>query len=250
MPLSEAAKPLVIVSKSEPDDATAKLAVFGLNAVPGEVGSDYVWYPHALKFAIERKTTTNLLQSLKDRQLVEQTHRGTTEFDRYFILVEGDYRRHTSGKFEFFMPNHPEARGGWVQSGWMYEAVEGMLFDLGLLGAQIVRCDLFDYARAVARIVLNTSNDTHKFLAERQRPDLPIIAKMGGELYEDAIWALCALPGVGPEIAMALLAEYGTLASVIKNVADGKGDEVKVNGKRLGTKRLNRVYEAVTRSFN
>lgn len=247
-------KPLVIVSKSEPEDATAKLAVYGINAVAGEVGSDYVWYPHGQKFAIERKTTTNLLQSLKDRQLVEQSHRGTKDFDRYFLLIEGDYRRAPSGKFQFFYPKHPESVNGWVESGWAYDAIDGMLFELGLLGVQIIRCDLFDYARRIATAVLNTSNDNHKFLRERQRPDLPVAAAMGGELYSDAIWSLCALPGCGPEVAQALLAEYGTLAEAIAaidaNEATHAVDGLKVNGRKLGAKRAARLHEATSKRWN
>lgn len=247
------------MSKSEPEEACAKLSVYGLNAVPGEVGSDYVWYPHSLKFAIERKTTTNLLQSLKDRQLVAQAQRGTEAFDRYMLLIEGDYRRAASGKLEFFAPHHPERNGqGWVTSGWSYEAVDGMLFDLGLLGVQVIRCDLYDYARRIAAAVLNTSNDNHKFLRERQRPDLPIMAKMGGELYEDAVWALCALPGCGPEVAMAMLATYGTLEKVIDALANHidssmagqkRPEDVLVNNRKLGYKRASRIREAVIQKF-
>lgn len=253
-------RPLVIVSKSEPEDATAKLGVFGINAVPGEVGSDYVWYPHGLKFAVERKTVTNLLQSLKDRQLVEQAQRGTKAFDKYFLLIEGEMRRAASGKLEFYGPHHPERNGaGWVTSGWAFDAVEGMLFELGLLGVQTVRCDSFDYARAVARMVINTSNETHKFLRERQRPDLPVTAKMGGDLYEDVVWSLCALPGVGPEVAMALLTEYGTLKRTIEALGTDPAIiqriepdpwNVKVNGKRLGEKRSARIREAVTKNWS
>jgi hypothetical protein len=252
--MSGEVRPVVVVSKSEPEDATAKLQVYGINAVSGEVGSDYVWYPHGMTFAIERKTVTNLLQSLKDRQLVQQAHRGTEKFDKYFILIEGDYKRAASGRLEFFSPNHPEARGGWVSSGWQYEAVDGMLFDLGLLGAQVVRCDMFDYPRKIAACVLNTSNDNHKFLAERMRPVLPVMAKMGGQPYEDALWALCALPGCGPEVAMALLSKYGTLAAAIAaigaNEAAPEVDSLPVNGKKLGAKRAAKLHAAVVQKFN
>lgn len=244
-------KPLIIVSKSEPEDATAKLSVYGLNAIGGEPGSDYVWYPHTLKFAIERKTVTNLLQSLKDRQLVEQAQRGTREFDRYFLLIEGDYRN-SGGKLQFFGPRHPEAYAdGWVTSGWSFDAVEGMLFDLGLLGVQVIRCDMFDYARRIASVVLNTSNAKHSFLRERQRPDLPGSALMGGELYSDAIWALCALPGCGPEMAMAFLSEYGTLAVVMQMISTPthEAENVLVNGRKIGAKRVARLREAVNQSF-
>jgi ERCC4-type nuclease len=252
--MTDSPKPLIIVSKSEPEDATAKLAVYGLNAVSGEPGSDYVWFPHGLKFAIERKTTTNLLQSLKDRQLVEQAQRGTKEFDRYFLLIEGDYRRAPSGKLQFFYPKHPEAQNGWVESGWAYDAVDGMLFDLGLLGVQVIRCDLFDYARRIAAAVLNTSSESHGFLRERQRPTLPIAAAMGGELYSDAIWSLCALPGCGPEVAQAILTEYGTLFEAVGALGGGmvrtKPADLKVNGRKLGEKRAARLREAVNQKFN
>lgn len=251
-------KPTIIVSRSEPDDICARLTVLGLNAVRGEPGTDYVWFPHGLKFGIERKTVTNLLGSLKDRQLVEQAHRGVKDFDRYFILIEGEYRQNATGGFEFYSPRHPEAKNGWVTSGWRYDAIDGMLLDLSLLGCIVVHCASFQHDRKIAAIVSNTSADNHKFIRERQRPDLPPSALLGGELYSDALWALMALPGCGPEVAQALIGQYGSLASVVDNLtfvgehaAPGviRPEFVAVNGKKLGKKRADRLREAVTQTF-
>lgn len=260
MPESEA-KPTVIVSRSEPEDACARLQTLGLNAVPGEAGTDYVWFPHSLKFGIERKTVSNLLGSLKDRQLAEQAQRGIRAFDRYFLLIEGEMRSDPRGQLQWHSPRHPEAdAGGWVTSGWRFDAVDGMLLDLALLGCIIVRAPMFGYDRKVAAIVANTCAPSHKFIRERQRPELPADAILYGDSYGDAVWALCALPGCGPEMAAALLGFYGSLGGVIQALSDWTNspvplgvvppESVQVNGKKIGAKRAARLHDAVVAAFN
>jgi ERCC4-type nuclease len=244
--MTDIGRHLVIVSPSEPEEMIARLNTYGLNAVSGEAGTDYVWFVHTLRFGIERKTITNLLQSLRDRQLVEQAHRGVSMFDHYILLIEGEYRQATTGRLEYHYPNHPEAdASGWVQSGWQYEAVDGMLFELGLLGVHIVRCKLYDAARKIASIVGNTADTHRRFIRERQRPELPVSTVLGGELYSDVLWSLCALPGIGPETASALLDTYGTLIATIEAIADGSAESVSVNGRKLGS-RLRKARAAVT----
>lgn len=242
-------QPTVIVSKSEPDEACPKLSSFGLNAFPGEAGTDYVWYPHGKVFGIERKTVTNLLGSLKDRQLVSQAHRGVTDFDRYFVLIEGETRQGRSGKFEFHSPRHPEAdRDGWVESGWLYEAIDGMLLDLNLLGVFIIHCPMFEYARKISQVVNSTCAETKKFIREQMRPALPATAALGGEQYTDALWALCALDGCGPKVAEALLKKYGTLAKAIQAISKGQVASVMMEKRKIGRPLASRLQAAVNAS--
>ena len=249
---------LIIVSKSEPDDACDRLNAFsGLNAISGEAGTDYVWYPGTKKFGIERKEITNLLGSLKDRQLVEQTQRGIKDYDRYFILIEGDYKEGPDGMLWFHSPRYPDAdKDGWVKSHWLYEAVEGMLVGLVILGASIIRCKRYDYAKKIAGIVAQTSSTSNgAFIRERMRPVLPAVTALASDGYSDAIWALCAIDGCGPEIASALIEEYGTLANVIRNLAEASPPGIKspqtvlVNGKKLGAKRAQRMIDVVNKNF-
>ncbi len=242
-------KPLVIVSKSEPKEAVPKLCALGLNAVSGEAGSDYVWYPQGQQWAIERKTVNNLLGSLSDRQLVEQTHRGSEQFDRYIILIEGEYHRNARGLLEY----------GDFESKWQYASVFGMLFALTMIGTNVSVVNwpvMYDSPYAIANIVAASSNARTGFASERQRPDLPPTAALGGKLYGDALWSLCALPGCGPEVAAALLAEYGTLFEVVGMLGGGTVSgghplpaDVKVNGKRIGEKRVARLRDAVNTKF-
>lgn len=246
-------KPLVVVSKSEPDDAVPRLNALGLNAVAGEAGSDYVWYPRSQQWAIERKTVSNLLGSLADRQLVEQTHRGAKQFDRYIILVEGEYRRSPNGKLLYHSPRDPRSsRDGYVESKWEYSAVAGMLLALQLIGNNVYVHNwpvLYDSPTAIASIVMQTCSEP-AFTRERQRPDLPASAALGGELYSDALYALMALPGCGAAMAEALIAHYGSLAHAIDGIANDVAlKDVKVNGKRLGDKRAEALYNAVTTSY-
>lgn len=241
---------LILVSPSEQrhQDQAAKLQAYGLNAVVAEGGTDYVWFPHGMKFGIERKTISNLLSSLKDRQLVEQAQKGSTSFDRYMLLLEGEYGRVPNGKLKYFNPGQPGAQNGWVESGWLYDAVDSMLTEMQIgLGVVLLHEPvMFESARKIASVVQTTSNGDHKFLKERQRPDLGVRALLGGKLYTDAVWALSALPGVGSEVAEAMLAQYGSLAKAIEQAADPVAlSEVKINGKRLGVKRAERIAEAV-----
>jgi ERCC4-type nuclease len=242
----------IVVSKSEPADACERLNSFaGINAVSGEVGTDYVWFPQKMKVGVERKTVSNLLGSLKDRQLSEQVGRGLASFDYYIILIEGEYREATDGFFEYHNPREPRAdASGWAKTKWRYDAVTGMLFDFQLLGTRIVQCKMFDYARKIAMLASVTSAENHAFMRERQRPDLPPQVALGGKRYEDAIWALCALDACGPEIAQALLAHFGTLHAVVVAIASKSGvGNVLVKGKKIGTKRGDRMREAVLERF-
>ncbi len=250
--------PTVIVSKSEPKEHVPKLCAFGLNAVEGEAGTDYVWYPHGQQWGIERKTVSNLLGSLSDRQLVEQTHRGAAQFDTYIIFIEGDYRRLANGRLSYYSPSDPR-RGldGWVESKWEYASVVGMLFALQFVGDKrnilVYHWPvLYDAPTAIANIVHHTSapEAAGSFTRERQRPDLPATAALGGKLYSDAMWALMALPGVGAEVAEALIAKYGTLFEAIRAASVAtKLDDLLINGKRLGTKRATKIREAVNTKF-
>ena len=250
-------KPLVIVSKSEPHEAVPKLCALGLNAVSGEAGSDYVWYPRSQQWAIERKTVSNLLGSLSDRQLVEQTHRGSEQFDRYIILIEGEYKRAPSGMLSYHSPGDPRRdSSGWVESKWQFAAIFGMLFALQMVGTNVSVVNwpvMYDSPYAIASIVASSSTARQGFTSERQRPDLPPTAALGGKLYGDALWALCALPGCGPEVAAALLGEYGTLAETVHVLSGATRHitpaDVKVNGKRIGEKRIAKIREAVLTKF-
>lgn len=243
-------RPIIIVSKSEPDEACPRLSSFGLNAMSGEAGTDYVWYPHGKVFGIERKTVSNLLGSLKDRQLVQQAHRGVRDYDRYFVLIEGDTRQGLTGKYEFHSPKHPEAdRDGWVESGWLYDAIDGMLLDLNLLGVFILHCSMFEYARKIAQVVNSTTAETKRFIREQQRPSLPATAALGGEMYTNALWSLCALDGCGPKVAEALLQHYGTLAKAVAAMAKEKHNTVytvKLEKRKIGKPLALRLKVAVT----
>lgn len=201
-------------------------------------------------------TVSNLLGSLADRQLVEQTHRGAKQFDRYIILIEGAYTRKANGKLAYQSPGDPRSTAdGWVESKWDYASVAGILFALQLVGDKrniLVHHwpVMYDAPTAIASIVQQTSSDDGaRFTRERQRPDLPAIAVLGGELYSDALWALMALPGVGAEVAEALLKQHGSLYNVVLNAVSNDFANVKVNGKRLGDKRAEKITTAITTSF-
>ena len=88
--------------------------------------------------------------------------------------------------------------------------------------------------------------ESKKFIREQQRPPLPATAALGGEMYKNAVWALCALDGCGPKVAEALLQHYGTLAKVISAIAAGKVAGVKLEKKKIGKLLAQRLHVAVT----
>lgn len=242
----------VFVSASEPDEFVPRLQSLGINAVRAELGTDFVFFAHMQKIGIERKSISNLLGSLKNRQLVEQAHRGVREFDRYILLIEGKFDYRADGKLIYHNPSDPRSGSdGWVESGWQWSAFDGMMMDLQLgLNVPVTRCPMFGVPEAVARIVLNLCAESHKFLRERQRPTLPASASLGGELYSDALWSLCALPGVGPEVAEAVIATAGTLQAAMSLLANvNSSQNIRVNGKKLGVKKAEKIAAAVLADY-
>ena len=110
-----------------------------------------------------------------------------------------------------------------------------MLLDLNLLGVFILHCPMFEYARKIAQVVNSTTAESKKFIREQQRPPLPATAALGGEMYKNAVWALCALDGCGPKVAEALRNHYGPLNKVIAAMAKGTVWQVKLDsGRKIG----------------
>lgn len=238
-------RPFVVVDNREPKDAVPRLAEYGILASSDRLSSgDYMFMPHGQCHRIERKTISNLLQSMADKQLVDQAHRLITESDRAWILREGRYDMAPSGELIYFNPRHPKANlDGWVTSGWDYGSFDGIMLDLQLLGLGFIDClVLGDYPRTIARFVSNVSKENHSWLRDRQRPDIMTLDKQ----YRNAIWSLCAFDGVGPEIAAALLDRYGSLHSVVcavshKPIEEVSATKVGARGSRLGDKVVKRL---------
>src|SRR3990167_1755161 len=238
--------PQVIVDDREPHNTAQRLCDYGVGATIShmEVG-DYLFFPHGKMACIERKTISDLLSSIASKRLVSQAHRMIKEYEINFILREGEFRRDGSGTLSYLSPRDPRADAqGWVQSGWNWDSFTGMMLDLQLMGIDFIDCPVMgDYPREIARLVTNVCADSHRWIQERERPDITTIDKQ----YANTVWSWCAYDGVGPETAEALLSVFGSSYKLMDALVNDPQAviEAKVGTKSFGKRRTGRLQDEV-----
>ena len=205
---------VVIVDDREPQVAAERLREFGLAAVGGRLDAgDYACYPHGLSVGIERKTMSNLLQSLANKQMVGQAHKMVANYDIAFLLREGAFRRSPAGAIEYYSPRDPRAVDDWVLSGWSWDSFQGIMIDLQMMGIRLIDCPVLgEYPMEIARLVTNLSKDQHRWIKDRQRPDVVALDKQ----WRNAVWALSAFDGIGPDTVKPLHERYGSHYCVVR----------------------------------
>ena len=234
----------VLVDDREPVVISNRIANFGLQVGIAHLDSgDYAMYPHGLSVGIERKTISNLLGSISTKQLVSQAHKLVATYDIPILLREGAWRCNAE-KLEYHDPHHPEHDSeGWVRSGWAWSSVNGMMFDLQLMGIMIWDCPVLgNAANDIATIAHSLHKEEHGWIRERERPNVLSLSKQ----YRNNVWALCAFDGVGPEIAGRLLAGR-SFADVIRAAEVAPLTLTEVEG--FGKKRAERLNEEVTMTY-
>lgn len=239
-------KTVVLVDDREPDSAVPRLREYGLLALSSRLESaDYESYPHGLKCLIERKTMSNLLTSMSDRQLVSQAHRMVESSDLCFLLREGAFRRSPQAVLEYYSPRDPRADGeGWVQSGWAWDSFQGIMIDIQMMGVKMLDCPVLgEYPMEIARVLVNLHKEEHRWIKERQRPDVVFLDKE----YRNVLWALSAFDGIGPEISEALLYKFGTVYEVIRAAAETPEliAQVRVGKRSIGPRLSKRFQQEV-----
>ena len=178
----------VLIDTREP--ASVQLLNYGMVPVVTtlEVGDLWATTDDGHILIVERKTTEDLLASIKDERLftqaaamaekcaaVRQLNMGV-----YFpyLVVEGfissdsDYKVITD-------------RG---VTGWNYNAVMGALLTVQELGIPIVYCKPGDYANCIKR------------LGDRKRDGVTVIPSRSPKHLGEGAAVLLALPGIGPEM--------------------------------------------------
>ena len=224
--------PVVIVDSREPESISDQLRGFGLTVVKDTLETgDYVFYPHGLKIAIERKRIDDLLHSLRDTRMVNQAHRLIDQFSTAILLVEGRYDRGLNGVVTYEYGNK------WIESGWSWDSFTGMMLDLKWLGLIFHQCMSGDAAREIARIVGSLCKEEHAWIRSRERPAVITIDKQ----WRNSIWSLCAFDGIGPEWAEAMLRHYGTLQALFNTGIVDLSEVINSSGKKFGTKRAEKV---------
>lgn len=150
--------------------------------------------------AIERKTDTDLLNTLRDERLYPQIARLRGMTPWAYLVISGDLRPGPNGKCL------TEGR----ETGWNWASVQGALLDVQELGVHTLSVSSdYDYEAAAIR------------LANRNRGSKAITPARDPLIVTDEEAILAALPGVGQERAKSLLDHCGTAAYAIDFLTDG-----------------------------
>ena len=177
------------------------------------------------QIAIERKTPSDLLNTLRQDRLYSQVARLRALTPWAYLVVTGALFPGPGGEVRF---QDGSGQGGESdagtsdlrESGWTWSRVQGTLLTCQELGV----CVLFggdgeDYEALVLR------------LAERDRSPVRIAPARGSEPLTEQETLLTGLPGIGPSRARGLLLAYGTPARAIEALTQepaGTGKRVPV----------------------
>ncbi len=183
--------------------------------------------------AIERKTASDLLNSLSSGRLSEQLRHARDRYSLPVLLIEGDLRMDPDGVL----------RADGRRTGWQYAAVEGALAVVQLAGILVYRWPIVDTPNSLNRILNLLDKPSHDLLSRKARP---VFVSLNPE-YTQQVWCLSALPGIGPETAASLLETYGSIWNVMKAVVEDPEavQSVKIGGRRLGKIRYQKLREAI-----
>ena len=234
------AGPVVLVDTREPKYMATQLARYGLTPMETLMpAGDYGFFPHGLKVLIERKTIDDLLSSISSKRLVAQAHKTIEQSDVAILLIEGEYHRSLAGYVEH------ERKKEIVTSGWAWDSFTGILLDLKWMGFIVHECYAGEAPREIARLVGSLCKDEHKWIRERERPNVISIDKQ----WRDTVWSLCAFDGVGTEWAESLLRRFGSYWNVVTAPVHEIATVKNKAGQSFG-KRAEKLVEEWTRTWH
>lgn len=137
---------------------------------------------------IERKTSNDLLGSIKDKHIFAQMAGMRALSPWSYLVVCGTLTANTNGKVI------ADER----VTGWDFNAVQGAMIDIQEMGVRIVHClSNAEYEPTVLRLC-NRERSKEKIIEPTAQPRI----MSPGEAM------LCSLPGIGWERAQALLTEF------------------------------------------
>lgn len=196
---------MVIVDSREPD--WAQQIDFGCPSYVSmlDAGDYLVCCDDGANLAVERKTPTDFLGTLKEGRLFDQCAKlRQSRQDGYwpYFLITGEFRL---------------GRGGYVfcdnrDTGWDYSAVLGAILSIQELGIFVTQCagDM-DLGQAIIRL----SN-------RNRRAEMLVEPKRDPKRLDPAGLIISSLPGIGTEKTPGIIAQYGTAAGALEGLT---GDE-------------------------
>jgi ERCC4-type nuclease len=216
----------IMIDQREPDNIKSQFPDAAITML--ETGDALVACEDGNILMIERKTSDDLLNSLRDGRLLEQISR----------LVEPRHNQYLRGEQQTYWPylvitgelrpNHNGKVWTGRETGWAWNAVQGALLTIQEMGCYVVQClSDTEYSSTVMMLSKREHKDTVDIFP--QRMPMPISAK---EAF------LCALPEIGIERARAILEwSGGVLAHALSGLTDlqidapvGKSVRSKIRG--------------------
>jgi len=190
----------VMIDSREPE-WVQKLTFGGVPAavVALECGDVWAATTDGSILVIERKTTTDLLASIKDNRIFQQAKAMREQSAWAYIVITGALIPGPDGK----------VIAGGRETGWDWNAVQGALLTIQEMGVSIVTCvNDAEFGATVTR------------LAQRGREEVRVEPRRLAYLVGAGEAALAALPGIGPERVQTLLSYCGTPAWALTFLTD------------------------------
>lgn len=168
---------------------------------------------------IERKTITDLLNSIIDKRLINQLILLKENFDIPLLIIEGEENIY---KIRDFHPN----------------TIRGMLltvavdFQIPIINSRSIK--------DTCQILLLLA----KRLEKPRKPFSLLDRKKPLSIKEQQLYIIESLPGIGPTLAKSLLIEFKS----IKNIINGSEEDFKKINK-IGEKKAKKVYGLINEYF-
>jgi ERCC4-type nuclease len=180
-----------------------------------EAGDVWIATDDAL-VVIERKTSSDLLGTIGANRLLDQGARTRAISPWAYLVITGDLHPGADGKT--LIDRQP--------TGWSWHAIQGALLSMQELGVQVVH--LADDAAFLPGIL---------WLAQRNHESSALIMPMKvADFLTPQERILCALPGIGAEMARRILEHCGSAAVALQYLSDMTGDNGHVAGVGAVTK--------------
>jgi len=199
----------IIIDQREPDHIQRQFPDAAVTLL--ETGDAWVACDDSHIILIERKTSDDLLNSLRDGRLLEQISR----------LVSPRHTQYLRGEYQTYWPYliitgelRPDHNGKvWTgrETGWMWNAVQGALLTIQEMGCYVVFCSSdTEYYKTISMLTKRERKDIVEIMP--QKMPAPVSAR---EAF------LCGLPDIGLERAKAILEWSGdVLAHALSGLTD------------------------------
>lgn len=166
--------------------------------------------------AVERKTPSDLLNSIREDRLWSQLASIRTQTPWAYLMITGELRRGDDGNV-------------WADgraTGWTWAAVQGALLQAQEMGVFVTfAANDADYEPAVLRLA-----------ARSHRPEMLVPPARMPRIMSEAERVLCALPGIGPE-KVAPIIKYTASPAWALTWLTSLDNPDRIPGIGLGTKR-------------